>query len=346
MSSFDGSTSFQEQLIILRQRGLDKYLSRDLPIFKSKFERLQQLLELPANNDNYNEAYQLLYFIFDAIPIMYNRLIDVDIFRAQPNKPNELFITQQRISYNNDLTKISPGKFNAWYESMFYGCLPYKPSVEKDYLPPSAVAALECCKDLTNINTEFLLKDITIGRWQIQSELNVVNLCFDEVHLGNNPELRDVNSKYLNTLLEVYNSSAGDFVKNIFEYFSTLCRTGTNEKAYYVLTALYSALRDYYKTECSVFVDGLISSSAASEGRGLNIVLTPDAVKKNLILNAVMMFRFFLVMPEARTYVSYPCSEMIENYLNVKDFQYNFKKHSEIPERFLLRMKIKENHSE
>jgi hypothetical protein len=90
---------------------------------------------------------------------------------------------------------------------------------------------------------------------------------------------------------------------------------------------------------CHQTVSGIISSSAATEGKGLNIVLTPETVDLHLLLNAVCMYRFFLIMPEAKSYSIYHCTEIIENHLDVQDFNYRFKRYISPAERFLQKMK-------
>jgi hypothetical protein len=326
------------QAIQYRTNGLEAYLNRDLGLFMQQFETLQELFYKPASNENFNTAFQLFYRIFDVVPLLVNRLNDLSIFRAQTNKPNELFSTQSRISYNKTNPDIiTPGKFNAWGEPMFYGSLPYMPKEKEKFFPPSLTACLETCKDLYNPEKMVLLQDFTVGRWTINETLNVVNLVFDEVHLSHNQELKVSNDAYIEKLLRNLDSKAGDFVKELFSYYSRLCRTGSNEGAYYVLTALYTAIRLYYES-IGAEVNGMISSSAATDGMGLNIVMTPAAVEHYLTLNAVTMYRYFLVMPEARKYAIYHSSEIIENYRNLPEFNYTFKQYLPPAERFLAKI--------
>ncbi|MDN3551003.1 hypothetical protein [Mucilaginibacter aquaedulcis] len=341
-SAFDNIPSLDEQISLLKERGLDSYLKRDLHIFKQKFDRLRELLNEPANNKNFEEAYQLFYYIFDVVPMMYHRLSDMPIFRAARNKINEVFSIQSRISYNKNISAIPAGKFNVWYQPMFYGCLPYGPSKPELYPPPRLVASLECCKDLYNDKTKLLIQDITIGKWQIREPINAINLGFDHVHLSRNPELKQVNEQFIKHIFEVYSGEAGHFIKDLLEYFSCLCRTGSDEKSYYVLTALFNALKIYHETNNELKVDALISSSAASDGHGLNIVMTPEIVDRCLWLKAVIMDRFFLVSPERNTYSIYPCTEIIENHLEVSDFHFQFKKYIQVAQNYIERYAFKD----
>ena len=47
------------------------------------------------------------------------------------------------------------------------------------------------------------------------------------------------------------------------------------------------------------------------------------------------MYRFFLIMPEANTYAIYHCMEIIENFRDLPDFNFAFKKYIAPAERFL-----------
>lgn len=328
------------QLALLKERGLDKYLDSDLSKFQEKFDRLCKLLNEPANDQNFNEAFQIFYIILDAVPLLINNIHNIPIFRAQTNKANELFYSQTRISYNKTQAhNIQPGKFNAWYEPMFYGSVPYKPKNKSDYFPPSLTACLETCKELYNPNKTILIQDFTIGRWKQIQPITFVNLCFDQLHLSYNTELEPANRAYIDDMRSSLSNSAFEFVKNLFEYYSVLCRTGSNEGTYYILTALFTAIRMYYQRECNIEISGIVSPSAATEGKGLNIVMTPESVDKYLILDAVMMERFFLILPEANNYSVYPCSELIENHYNAIDFNYSFCKYIRPADRFLERLR-------
>jgi hypothetical protein len=330
----------KSQLEILKQMKLDVNLDKNLLALQQNFKLLCQLSSEPANNENFETAYKLFYRIFDAVPLMINYISDISIFRAQKNDPNELFNSQRRISYNKtNPGAITPGKFNAWYQPMFYGSMPYKPLQDKEYALPSMVAALETCKDLCDPNKTVRLQDFTVGRWIMNQTLEVINLCFDEIHLSCNTDLNEANKNHMKAMKATFSEAAFSFIKELLEYFSTLCRTGSNERSYYMLTALFEAIRVYYRTEKQQEICGIISPSAATEGRGLNIVIVPEAVDKYLILEAVTMDRYFLVMPEAKMYVNYRCSEIIENHQLIPDFNFTFNSYIAPAERFIQRIK-------
>jgi hypothetical protein len=302
--NFDSLKNLPEQIRLLQERGLAARLNNELPKFIGYFEEIKKLLE---------------------VPMMYNTLSDIPIFRAARNKLNELFSTQSRISYNSNPETIEAGKFNVWYQPMFYGCLPYRPQEPKLYPPPRIVAALECCKDLYKPEVLLAFQDITIGRWYINKPFDAINLCFDNVHLQKNFELKKVNDAFFEHMRKAYSTEAANFIKDLYQFFSTLCRTGSDERAYYILTALFASLKIYHKENNGLNIVALISASAASEGHGLNIVIEPSAVNEHLLLNAVIMDRFALVLPEMINYAGYPVSEIVFNYHNSEDFRFSFK---------------------
>jgi hypothetical protein len=335
--SFNKIGLINEQIRLIKERGLHTYLNRDINKFEEYFARLQELLDLSATNYRFEEAYELFYKIFDAVPLIYHRLSDIPIFRGARNKIGEIFTSQSRISYNKNLAQIGPGKFNVWYQPMFYGCLPYRPQIEKEYPEPRLVAALECCKDLFQNENGLLVQDITVGKWLIREPFDAINLCFDSVHLIKNPELKEVNDRFRKHMLDTFSPQGSKFIMKIFEFFSTLCRTSSDAQAYYVLTALFTAIKTYHQVETNLNVDALISPSAASEGHGLNIVMFPETVDRCLYLDAVIMDRYFLVMPEARNYSVYPCSDVVQNHKRILDFDYLFKNYLPLSPDFIKR---------
>jgi hypothetical protein len=265
-----------------------------------------------------------------------------DIFRAQANNIDDLYTTQSRISYNKtNLDIIRPGKFNVPYDPMFYGCIPYHPEKRSEYSGPYMTACYETCKALQDHSKQVFLQDFTIGQWRSKSAFNVVNLCFDDLHLNLNPQLRSANSRFLDLLSNKLNSEAHEFIKSLFDYYSILCRTGSDEKSYYILTAFFDAIRISY-SKAAFKVNGLISSSAASGGTGLNIVLTPSAVDEFLYLHSVFMYRFFLVSNDTKFYVAYPCSEILYNESKSPDFEYHFNHYLQ-PSDLFLRRNISKN---
>jgi len=324
----DSIQLIKQQILIMKDRGLFEYLDRDADKFLRKLERLNQLLEKPLNNRNFNGAYQVFYRIIDAVPLLVNRNSDTAIYRAVTNEPGELFNHQQRISYNKTRPdKIGKGKYNRPGEAMFYGCMGYPPIPGVPYFSPVETAELEACPELRMPVKTLLLQDFTIGRWLIKRPFWIVNFCFDDGHLLNNPFLARANDVYLNMICEELSLKAAYFVRQMVKVYSRVSATRSDDSAYYMLTALFKAVRDYYRDTYGQLVAGMASPSAATGGKGLNVVLIPEAVDEFLYLDGVIMRRYRLMLPEKIHYDKKECSEEILNWRRVPDFTFEFKEY-------------------
>lgn len=180
--------------------------------------------------------------------------------------------------------------------------------------------ALECCKELSIEYGTPDLQDITGSGWMIEEPFNVVILCFDDLHLKDNPDLKAAVDNYLKTIRLHFSATAADFIEQFFRYFSELSRTTTDDNSCYkLLVPFFHALRYYgdhyhYLTESTEPepIYGLIYPAAMSLAKGLNVVLVRDAVKKFLRLDKIVMYRYFLVKPERTTWVADKCSDIIK----------------------------------
>jgi len=115
----------------------------------------------------------------------------------------------------------------------------------------------------------------------------------------------------LATIKECFSPAANEFIKAFLQYFSNLSGSlGETDFHYFATTALLHAIKWYYAAVVEDPKYGLIYPGAMSEKKGLNIVLTTDAVDKFLSLDKVVMYRYYLIRPEKTKYVAYPCSDM------------------------------------
>jgi hypothetical protein len=289
---------------------------------------LKDLQHHSFTEEKYKLAYQLFYQIFNAVPLVLNTVGEgVYIYRAQVNRENEIFNTQARISYNKSCPdKIGLGKFNLQGQAMFYGCVKYVPFNESDVLQPYVVACLETCKDLTDISLPPRVNYFTIGQWVIDRPVCILNLSFDPGHIRFNKHLQPVYLEVFKFMEDNFSIGAYRFIKEVLEYFSVLCRIGSNESTYYILTALMDAIVSYHKKHNNLQVEGILSSSAASCGMGQNIVLYPKVVdEKNIYLNSVFMLRFIVNHSCLNTHLIESYSETIYNHGKNSDFAFQFK---------------------
>jgi len=324
----DSIQLIRQQILFMKERGTFSYLERDADKFLRMLERLNQLLEKPLSERNFNGAYQVFYRILDAVPLLVNQNSDTAIFRAVTNDPGEVFNHQQRISYNKTRPeKIGGGKYNRPGEAMFYGCMGYPPTQGTPYFSPVETAELEACPELRKSVKTLLTQDFTVGRWLVKRPFWIVNLCFDDGHLSNNPFFAQANGVYLEMICDELSPKAAGFVRQLVQVYSRVAATRSDDNAYYMLTALFLAIRNYYREETGMLVAGMASPSAATGGKGLNVVLIPDAVDEFLYLDGVIMRRHRLLLPEKLLYDKKECSEEIINKGRVPDFTFEFKKY-------------------
>ncbi|AIM37569.1 hypothetical protein KO02_13385 [Sphingobacterium sp. ML3W] len=255
-----------------------------------------------------NIFYQNFIEIVSYIPLMAT-IIDVPyVVRGRANYNGEIFNNKKQISFNTECPeKIEFGRFNLKAESLFYASLPTELK-NVDYV---LTCALECCKELTAKAKITSYQDITIGGWTINENLPIVNLCFDEEHLKENPSLALGIAKYFAGIESCFSVETTNFIRSFLYYFSGLSGTKSNsEYHYFATTALFHAIRNYYNSiQYPKF--GLIYPSAVSEKKGLNIVLTPDAVNKFLSLEKVIMYRYIAINNSYTDYVADRCSDLV-----------------------------------
>lgn len=290
-----------------KNKSLIDAIQDNLPELKSHFENLKRLTTQSGSQATFDSAINSFYWIFDCVPLLgpYLDSYELPFFRARPNdKKNVLFNKITDISYNSTNPKaISEGRFNQLEEAVFYASLP----VDNDNVKSSLAACLETCKGLTSKEDPVKLKDFTVGRWKIVKPFYVVNFCFDNAHLKGNTALKQQVEAYLAEVKKCLNADSSTFVIKFLTYFSELSGQRSEKKyEYYILTAMFYAIRIYYKKNAGIDMLGLIYPSAMTEKRGLNIVLTKSAVDNYLKPDKVGMYRFYL---DGTTYHGDPCCD-------------------------------------
>ena len=293
--------------LIAKNPTYPKFVEDKIDAMRKNFEIAKHLLNQRVSDDNFNSAFQSFYEIINTIPLLKNSITIPQIARARANFNGELFTQKSEISYNlKNQHKIELGRFNRKGEPLFYGSLPVENS-KVDYI---MACALECCKELIDEETSPDVQDFTISGWIVEKPFDVITMCFDKKHLEKNPSLKLAVDGYISSITEAFNSDTSGFIKEFMHYFSGLSsRLCKNDNSYYVLTALFVAIRYYYKTVEKQKILGMIYPSAMTESEGLNIVLTRYAVDNFLRLDKVVMYRYYLEKNEHK-YIAYPCSKM------------------------------------
>lgn len=286
-----------------------EYVNRNVKEFYEYFQNIKDLLYKPAINENYNRAFQSFVKIFENIPLMATKLSESrTIVRTRPNYENEEFSKQSEISFHPDPNKIKANRFNAPGIQIFYGALQ-----TDNKLNLSLTSCLESCKEFTSSSNPVKLQDMTIGLWQLKEVLPIVNLCFDEQHLSTNISLKNATNQYLAMLKENYSVEGYKFILEFLSYFSELSRISMdNNECYYILSALYAAIRYYQIEIMNAPFAGVIYPSSATEGIGLNIALVPPVINYHILkLSKVGMCRFIFDQ-ENNTYNANPCSDLVD----------------------------------
>ena len=295
-----------------------KRVNESVAILHNHFIEIKKHLDQPLTDDNFNDAYQRFIKIFDIIPILKVKLPMPQIIRGRPHQYGTPLCNERwQVSYNwRFQNKIKLGRFNQQAEPLFYGSLP----TESKDMDAVLSCALECCKELSIEYNTPDLQDITVSGWMIDQPFNVVILCFDDLHLKDNPDLKSAVDAYIKTIYDHFSKEAASFIEQFFRYFSELSRTiMDNNACYQILVPFFSAIRYYadhfsYLTETGENepVYGMIYPSAMSMAKGLNIVVTREAVKQFLRLDKIVMYRYFLVKPERTTWVADKCSDIVK----------------------------------
>lgn len=292
---------------------LIKRVNKNLRGLKDNFEGIKQLLYKPASDNNFSEAFKRFYLIIDLIPLIKNKLTIPLIARGRTNKIGEpLYNTKAQISYNwanHELIEL--GRFNRIKEPLFYGVLPTSESLNS--MPDAYLefCARECCKELSDPNN-FEFQEITVGGWRIKKPFEVLNLCYDDLHLNYYPDIKEVIDDYFKGVDENLSEESAAFLKVFLKFLSQLSRekSPTNQ-FYYVLAAFFHAFRYYCANIMKIPIHAIIYPGAMSEAKGLNIAITHSAADEFLSLEKVGVFRFFKIKPEG-VIVSNRCSDIIK----------------------------------
>ena len=294
-----------------------KRVNKSITQVSKYFNEIKGLINKPLCDENFIIAYQRFIDIFDIIPLLIVKLPMPQIVRGRPLYKDDPLCTERwQISYNwRFQDKIQIGRFNRIKEPLFYGSLPTQ-SEKMDYV---LTCALECCKELSLEYDVPDIQDITIGGWIIENAFNVVILCFDDRHLADNPDLKLAVDNYLMTVHKYFSKEAAEFVESFFRYFSELSRTIMDgNECYKLLVPFFASIRDYadkyeYVTNEGFKepIYGMIYPSAMTLAKGLNVVLTREAVKNFLRLDKVVVYRYKLNR-SLSTWTADKCSDIIK----------------------------------
>ncbi len=207
------------------------------------------------------------------------------IERARINKPGEIFSSESQISYRTDYPNIkSYGRANVPHFSLFYG------AIESDTIKhPRFVNLLETSEIFRNLekneveNADFIM---TVGKWIIKEDIEIVEMVFDEKSIENSADIKRSYEFHLEKLTTEHPEHKEQF-KLILRFFSNqFAKKDINTHFDYMISSAYADIALNWRDH-----KGLTYPSVKTDYQGQNVVLTPFVVDKYLDLEITAMFR-------------------------------------------------------
>jgi len=296
------------------------WTEEDINSFEKEFEIISGFLHSSVNNDTFQELFNHCYYLVDKIPLPMFHLNVSFLVRARPNYNGEIFTEESDISYNTkNVKKIKANRFNRPEESMFYGTLKAD-SGKGDFIP---TATLESCKELLDNTNTSRYQYLTFGKWHLKEDFHVVNLCFHDDIMSHNPMLKKYIDLYFEEMQKVFPASSVALIKRFLKFFSDMASAKHPTNAhYFISTAFFCALKEYYKRTDNTEIHGIIYPSCMTEYHGVNIVLTPEAVHRFLYLEEAFMYRYTRDPKNPTIYYSNVVSNIAKNIEGKFQFSY------------------------
>lgn len=252
-------------------------------------DEIREIISEIENSDFSQVAYNKLYRKIQSlklIPFVTAKLNKgYHIERGRINKPNEIFTSEKEISYRSDYKNIEKyGRANVPHFSLFYG------AIESDIIKhPRLVNLLETSEIFRNLkennvdNADFVM---TLGKWRILKELEVVEIVFDENSIKNSNDVKKAYEYHLKNLTKDFPDHSEHF-KLILKFFSNqFAKKKIDAHFDYMVSAAYSDMAINIRS-----FHGIKYPSVKTEYQGHNVVLTPLAVEHFLELEIAAMFR-------------------------------------------------------
>ena len=262
---------------------------------KQNFEKLPTVEELQIIIDEINNAdlnsvtfNKLVSKLksFQFIPFPTAKLnVGYHIERARINKPNEIFTSEKELSYRTDYENIkSYGRANIPHDSLFYG------AIESDVIKhPRLINLLETSQIFRNLDkqkVDYADFVMTVGKWRIKKELEIVEVVFDEKSIKNSEDVRKSYEYHLEKLRKDMPENTEQF-ELILKFFSNqFSKKEINNHTDYMVSAAYTNLAINFRG-----FPGLKYPSVKTDYQGHNVVLTPMAVDNFLELEIAAMYR-------------------------------------------------------
>ncbi|MFY0481264.1 hypothetical protein ACI6PS_01560 [Flavobacterium sp. PLA-1-15] len=207
------------------------------------------------------------------------------IERARINKPDQIFYSEKDLSYRTDYENIKTyGRANVPHNSLFYGAYESEAIALPRYVNLMETSEIFRNLETNNVdNADFIM---TVGKWKIINEMEIVEVVFDEKSIENSVDIQRAFEFHSERLKNELPQFVVQF-QAILKFFSNqFAKKNIKSHFDYMPSAAYTDLAINWRR-----FPGIAYPSVKTEFKGQNVVLSPSAVDANLQLEVVSMFR-------------------------------------------------------
>lgn len=268
-----------------------------------EFATFKKSLEELALNDNVDlpSIQSFIGSFYDDGPIPGFTTPEKFLVRCSKNNPGEIFTNISRCSYNPNTINIPLQRCNYKEQQVFY-CAIYSDT-------EFSTTSMTC---LTETGWEYI-EDFgishcffTLSRWQLKRPLKLLALPFSALGSIKNRDCKRIRNELEQEIIK-QNSYPNKIIESL-EYMSDIFCKRDNRKQYYHIS---SAFFNYIFNQRFVGgqYDGLVYSSANTEGSGMNVALRKELVDNKIIYGDLATIWVMQRNPnDNRHLITYPVS--------------------------------------
>lgn len=262
------------------------YNINNLPDRKTLNKVTSELRNADLSKVSYQKVFYTLLNEIKLIPFATAKLkAGHHIERARINEPNQIFYSENDISYRTDFENIKRyGRANFPGQSLFYG------AIKTEHIEhPRIINLLETSEMFRSADkksdAEFVM---TVGRWRIKQDFEVLESVFNKHNIATIPQIKQSYEYHLNKL----NAEIPDRIDDIeflLEFFSDeFAKKEINSDNDYKVSVAYTEIAINFKN-----LAGVTYPSVRTDYQGFNVALTMPAVESFLELEVVAMFKIY-----------------------------------------------------
>ncbi|OYD43598.1 hypothetical protein [Sphingobacterium cellulitidis] len=129
---------------------------------------------------------------------------------------------------------------------------------------------------------------ITVGKWRIKEDFEVVEMVFNESNIENIPQIRSSYEYHIDRLKKEIPDKIED-IEFLLRFFSDeFAKKGIQSDSDYKISAAYTEMATTFRN-----LSGVTYPSVRTEYQGFNVALTIPAVETFLDLEVVAMFKVY-----------------------------------------------------